>query len=190
MRYDWQFKTVLIGDAAVGKTSIRRNYLGKGFRSSHIATIGVDFAQKYIQHGSETIRFIIWDLAGQYSYERVRRHYYQGASSIILVYSTVDVESFDNIGRWLMEANRYMRGLPPTAIIGNKIDLRSSHSKYDVVTPEKGEWFTNRFKEKLGVPAIFKETSALTGENIQDTFSELIDLMLDVETQRQKKKKF
>jgi small GTP-binding protein len=181
MRYDWQFKTVLIGDAAVGKTSIRRNYLGKGFRSSHIATIGVDFAQKYIQHDSETIRFIIWDLAGQYSYERVRRHYYQGASSIILVYSTIDVASFDNIGRWLMEANRYMRGLPPVAILANKIDLRPSYSKYDIVSTEKGEWFAQRFREKLEVPAIFKETSALTGENIQETFSDLIEMMLEVE---------
>ena len=43
------FKLVLIGDGAVGKTSVRRKYLGKGFISSHMATIGVDFAQKYMQ---------------------------------------------------------------------------------------------------------------------------------------------
>ena len=43
------FKAILLGDAAVGKTSVRRRYLGKSFISSHIATIGVDFAQKLVK---------------------------------------------------------------------------------------------------------------------------------------------
>ena len=53
------FKLVLIGDGAVGKTSVRRKYLGKGFISSHIATIGVDFAQKYMQVDGITVRLVI-----------------------------------------------------------------------------------------------------------------------------------
>jgi len=72
------YKTVLIGDGAVGKTSIRRAYMGEAFMSSHLATLGVDFAQKLIQTEDAPVRFIIWDLAGQPTFERVRRHYYQG----------------------------------------------------------------------------------------------------------------
>ncbi len=171
------YKTVLIGDGAVGKTSIRRIYMGKEFMSSHLATIGVDFAQKHIQTEDETVRFIIWDLAGQPSFERVRRHYYQGSHSLILVYSVIDRETFDNASKWLVEAYKYMGQLPPTAVIGNKIDLRWEHPLEDVVSTKEGRQFTEYFIEKLKVDAIFRETSALTGENIHGMFTELIKMM-------------
>jgi small GTP-binding protein len=178
MEFNWQFKTVLLGDGAVGKTSIRRNYMKEGFKTTHIPTIGVDFAKKLIDFYGEIIRFIIWDLAGQPSFERVRRHYYMGCQSIILVYSVVDRDSFDNASKWLAEAYKHMGSLPPTAIVANKADLRHSNPSRDEVSTEEGLRFTEYFKEKLEVPAVFKETSALTGENIDDTFTELIRMMI------------
>jgi len=171
------YKTVLIGDGAVGKTSIRRAYMGAEFMSSHLATIGVDFAQKHIQTEDAPVRFIIWDLAGQPTFERVRRHYYQGSHSLILVYSVIDREIFDNASKWLVEAYKYMGQLPPTAIIGNKIDLRWEHPLEDVVSTKEGQQFTEYFFEKLEVDAIFRETSALTGVNIHDMFTELLKMM-------------
>ena len=173
------FKTVLIGDPAVGKTSIRRKYLGKGFISSHIATIGVDFAQKYTSHKGETHRLVIWDLAGQYSFESVRRHYYQGCSSLIFVYSIIDRESFERASRWLVEVYKYLGEVPPTAIIGNKVDIKNQFPEKDIVPTEEGRAFTEYFTEKLDVPAVFAETSAKTGENVQEAFSELVAMMCD-----------
>jgi Ras-related protein Rab-1A len=172
------WKVVLIGDAAVGKTSIRRKYLGKGFITSHIATLGVDFAQTHVHHLGKTHRLIIWDLSGQASFETVRRHYYQGCSSIILVYSISDRNSFDNASKWLVEAFKYMGELPPTIVIGNKIDLRLTYPKEDLVSTQEGLKFTEYFKEKLNVAAIFLETSAKTGENIQNAFGKLMDIMI------------
>ena len=64
------FKMCLIGDGFVGKTSIRREYLGKSFIASHIATIGVDFAQKLVKVDEIPVRLVIWDLAGQDGYQR------------------------------------------------------------------------------------------------------------------------
>lgn len=174
------WKTVLIGDAAVGKTSIRRKYLGEGFITSHIATLGVDFAQKHVYHRGKTHRLIIWDLSGQASFERVRRHYYHGCGSIILVYSISDRDSFDNASKWLVEAFRYMGELPPTIVIGNKIDLRI-YPKEDFVSSQEGLKFTEYFREQLNVATIFIETSAKTGENIQDAFGRLIDMMIEAE---------
>jgi len=176
------YKTVLISDGAVGKTSIRRVYMGEEFLSSHLATLGVDFAQKHVQTEDELVRFIIWDLAGQPSFERVRRHYYQGSHSLILVYSVVDRETFDNASKWLVEAYKYMGQLPPTAVIGNKTDLRWGYPREDVVSTEEGQQFTEYFTEKLEVDAIFRETSALTGENIQDMFTELLRMMTENDT--------
>jgi small GTP-binding protein len=175
------FKTVLIGDPAVGKTSLRRKYLGKGFISSHIATIGVDFAQKYTYHNGETHRLVIWDLAGQYSFESVRRHYYQGCSSLIFVYSVTDRESFDRASQWFVEVYKYLGEVPPTAIIGNKVDLRPELPENEIVSAKEGRAFTEYFTEKLGVPSVFAETSAKTGEQVQEAFANLVGMMCDAE---------
>lgn len=170
-------KAVLIGDGAVGKTSIRRNYLGEDFIEGHLATIGVDLATKRVLFNKDIVKFIIWDLAGQPTFEKVRGHYYAGCNGIILVYAVNDRHSFDNASKWLVEAYKNMGPLPPTVIVGNKIDLRTSSDKSKFVTTEEGQEFTEYFIDKLGVPAIFRETSAKTGENIQDTFTELLRMM-------------
>ena len=188
---DRTYKLVLIGDGAVGKTSIRERYLGKGFKRSQLATIGVDFAQKYTSYGGVNVRHIIWDLAGQPTYASVRRHYYQGSSAIVLVYSVVERESFDNASRWLVEAHKHLRGAEwtgweglPTAIIGNKIDLRESGQFEDTVTTEEGKAFAEYFAQRLDAAVLYKETSALTGENIDETFLELTGFMFEADEKR------
>ncbi|MCK4567292.1 MAG: GTP-binding protein [Candidatus Thorarchaeota archaeon] len=173
-------KAVLIGDGAVGKTSIRRNYLGEDFTEGHIATIGVDLATKRVLFDKEIVKFIIWDLAGQPTFEKVRGHYYSGCNGICLVYSVTDRDSFDNASKWLVEAFKNMGPLPPTVIIANKIDLRYTNDKSKYVTTQEGEDFTKYFIEKLDVPAIYRETSAKTGSGIQDTFTELLRMMDEV----------
>jgi len=184
------FKLVLIGDGAVGKTSVRRKYLGKGFISSHIATIGVDFAQKYMQIDGTTVRLVIWDLAGQTGFERVRRHYYQGCSALVLVYDITNRDSFDNMSRWLVETFKYAGEIPPTAILANKVDLRTSNDSSKFVLPEEGQAFAQMFTEKLGIPSVFFETSAKDGENIQESFSTLTRMMIaEDEKHRAAKKK-
>ncbi|NWF96002.1 MAG: GTP-binding protein [Candidatus Thorarchaeota archaeon] len=175
------FKAVLIGDGAVGKTSIRRNYLGEDFIEGHLATIGVDLATKRVLFNQEIVKFILWDLAGQPSFEKVRGHYYHGSNGILLVYSVVDRRSFDNASKWLVEAYKNMGKLPPTIIIGNKTDLRDSSST-EHVTPEEGEEFTRYFMNKLSVPAAFMETSAKTGHHVKEAFTEILRMMNEAES--------
>jgi small GTP-binding protein len=182
------YKAVLIGDGAVGKTSIRRNYLGEDFIEGHLATIGVDLATKKVVFGENVVKFIIWDLAGQPTFEKVRGHYYHGCNGIVLVYSVVDRDSFDNASKWLVEAYKNMGPLPPTIIVANKIDLRPLQPADKIVTTEEGRKFMEYFIEKLEVPAIFRETSAKTGENILDTFEELLRMMAEAEAGKESDK--
>ena len=172
------FKAVMLGDAAVGKTSVRRKYLGQSFISSHIATIGVDFAQKLVKVDNRPIRLVIWDLAGQDGYQRVRKHYYEGSSAIILVYDVTNRTSFDNATAWLTESFKHTEENPPTAVLANKKDLRTSDSKKEYVQPDEGKAFAKALSEKLGIPTIFFETSALTGENIQESFTDLCRILI------------
>ena len=175
----WQFKICVIGDGYVGKTSVRRKYLGQGFRSNYIPSLGVDFAQKTVMHDNDSVRLVIWDIAGQTQFQSLRRRYYDGCSGLVLIYSVVDRESFDNASKWLVEAKGYMKDLPVLIIVGNKIDLRSYHPKEDIISYEEGLEFTKKFSERLDTPAIFIETSALTGENIDRAFDKLTRLMVN-----------
>lgn len=175
------FKAVLIGDGAVGKTSMKRNYLGEEFIEGHIATIGVDLATKKIVFQENIVKFILWDLAGQPTFEKVRGHYYQGSTGIILVYAVDNRESFDNASKWLVEAYKNMGKLPPTIVVGNKIDLRPAVGATDrFVSKKEGEGFTNLFIDKLDIPATFIETSARTGENVKVAFHHLLSMMSEV----------
>ena len=174
-----QFKVCLIGDGFVGKTSIRRSFLGSVFKRSYIATLGVDFAQKTFLMGKTPVYLLIWDIAGQPLFQGLRRRYYEGCSGLLLTYSVVNRESFDNASKWLVEAHGFMGKLPPLIIIGNKIDLRASHPVEETVSYEEGQAFTKRFGEKMNTPSIFIETSALTGENIDEAFKSLTEMMID-----------
>ncbi len=174
-----QFKVCLIGDGYVGKTSIRQEYLGKGFKASYIPTLGVDFAQKSLMYDDKETQLVIWDIAGQPLFKSLRQKYYQGCSGIILVYSVVDRSSFDNASKWLVEAYGFMGELPPIIVAANKIDLRSNRPEDEIVTYEEGKVFAEKFSQKLNAPAIFIETSALTGENIEEAFQELTEMMVE-----------
>ena len=130
----WQFKVCLIGNGFVGKTSIRRKYLKGGFKRSYIPTLGVDFAQKSTMFEGTPTNLVIWDIAGQDAYRGMRKRYYGGARGMILVYSVVDRDSFDDAAKWLVEAHEFVDDLPPVIIASNKIDLRPDHPADEVVS--------------------------------------------------------
>jgi hypothetical protein len=98
---------------------------------------------------------------------------------MILVYSVVDRTAFDNASKWLVEAHRFLRKLPPLIIVGNKIDLRPGYTQGETVSTEEGQEFTEKISEELKTRAVFIETSALTGENIDEGFETLTKMMID-----------
>jgi small GTP-binding protein len=174
----WQFKVCLIGDGYVGKTSIRRKYLRKGFKKAYYPTIGVDFAQRTIEFDGISANLVIWDIAGQTTRESLRKRYYDGASGLILVFSIMDRTSFENASKWLIEARSFTQQMPPIIIAANKIDLYLSNPKEQLVSLEEGKEFTETFSEKLNTPMYFIETSALDGTNIDELFHHLVKMMV------------
>ena len=80
------FKITLLGDGAVGKTSLRKTYLGEGFKDGYSMTIGADFAVKRLRIDDQDFVAQIWDLAGQQRFSAVREVYYRGTSGCLLVF--------------------------------------------------------------------------------------------------------
>jgi len=166
-------KIVLCGDGGVGKTAIRERYLGKGFMSQYLLTIGADFAMRDDKIGTTPIRYQIWDLAGQQRFDAVREVYYKGCVGALLVYDVTRPDSYFNTPKWINELwGNNGRGRIPIVVVANKVDMRDLSD--DTVSPEQGRVFTNRLTDLTkseGFECSYIETSAKTGVNIQSAFA-------------------
>ena len=163
----YMFKIVLIGDGAVGKTSIRRRYMGEGFETDFLATMGADFAYLKIKIDENEIEWQIWDLAGQPAFRNVMKAYFKGSMGALAVYDITQPKTLEGIDYWVQEAQLHSQTFPelPIVLIGNKIDLRNEvpHSTKTIYG----------FTKAKSLNAEFIETSAKTGEKIDDAFAKL-----------------
>ncbi|MHA2502928.1 MAG: Rab family GTPase [Candidatus Kariarchaeaceae archaeon] len=169
------YKLLLLGDRGVGKTSIRRRYLGQGFLREYSMTVGVDFAVRYLE--KENVQYIIqvWDMAGQDAYTKFRGQYYNGAQGALLIFDISKPGSLKSLENWVAEVVRNVGTYIPLLIIGNKSDLRESVA--NCVTSEQIESYLQQLSEKIGFDVRYLETSALENTNIEIAFSKLLDVM-------------
>jgi len=178
-------KIVLLGDAAVGKTSLRRRWMGERFEGQYLMTIGADFSVKSmnINFGGKSIsfKFQVWDLAGQVRFQVVREGYYKGAHGAILMYDITNVESYQNVPNWVGELwNNSGRGVTPFVLVGNKIDLRNEIPK--TIRFEYGSKYAAKLTKvtvSYGFEVPFLETSAKTGENVDQAFHLLGEMIVE-----------
>lgn len=174
----YMIKLVLIGDSAVGKTSIRNNYLGKGFEKEHLTTLGADFAAITKTADNYQIKYQIWDLAGQPMFKNVRPRFFKGCFGALAVFDITRKETFHNLTNWIQELYQYSgRGVVPVIILSNKMDL-----KKHAVTVEEAQEFIDELNKKTKehkIENFFLETSAKTGKNIDEAFRILGDYIVE-----------
>jgi len=161
------FKLVALGDGAVGKTSCIKRYTEDSFSERYIATIGTTFALKTVEveapNGSKiAARIVLWDLAGQPSYNELRRRYMAGASMAIIVYDVTRPQTFLDLGEWF---TKFITVCPNAvvAVVANKID------RPDRLVPEEAGSMITKWLDVLHY-----ETSAKTGQNINRMFTDLV----------------
>ncbi len=159
-------KAVVVGDAAVGKTSLLVRYVKGVFSPTYILTIGVAFHVKDIVVGDNVLRVQLWDTGGQERFGPIRQLYYRGAKGVLLVYDRSNIESFNRVEYWFSEVKRGC-GDVPMVLVGNKADLKAK------VKPEEGRKFAKEHS------LIFVETSAKDDSNVDSAFSELSKLILN-----------
>jgi len=173
MKVSASCKITLLGDAAVGKTALRNRFMGNSFSSRYMVTMGADVSSKIVDIGKEKIKFQIWDLAGEARFDMVRGMYCKGATGGILVFDVTRRESYENVVSWVKELwNNNDIGRVPMIVLGNKIDLRDKFPKG--VASEDGQELTRALSEAcsdIGITVNYLETSAKTGENVDQAFS-------------------
>ena len=163
-------KILLIGDGAVGKTCFLNRYIDDKFIESHLMTVGIDFKLKNIQlDDGKSCKAQIWDTAGQEKFHAITRNYFKNAHGIILIYSVIDIASFQNVKNWIKQIKKEASEKVCIILVGNKIDKQEER----LVSTEEGEKIADEYGLK------YFECSAKTGENIEQAFKEVAKKILE-----------
>lgn len=170
-------KICLIGSWGVGKTSLRKQFMGDlRLKKNYMPTIGADFSLKSLDIGDESYQLLIWDIAGGEKFENVRDVYFQGAFGALLVFDLTRKDSFDDLISWVesIEGSTLSKGVP-LILLGNKKDLAPTELNQDMSNKEIEELMTmlnERYKNQFTIH--YFDTSIISGLNIDRSFITLI----------------
>ncbi|XP_038430220.1 ras-related protein Rab-17 isoform X1 [Canis lupus familiaris] len=157
------FKLVLLGSGSVGKSSLALRYVKNDFKSI-LPTVGCAFFTKVVELGAVSLKFEIWDTAGQEKYHSICHLYFRGANAALLVYDITRKDSFCKAQQWLQDLERQVpAGEVVVMLVGNKTDLGEQRE----VTFQEGKEFAE--SKRL----LFMEASAKLNHQVTEVFSAL-----------------
>ena len=162
------FKITVIGDGAVGKTSLIKKYTQGSFQKDYIKTLGAQFSKYDEEIDGNNCKLFFWDIAGQEEFSFMRSTFYKGSKAAIIVFSQEDSEhgkeSIKSIEEWHDDIKKYCGELP-IVLFGNKIDLVSDKNANDKQI--------NKIKDARNFLGYYK-TSAKTGNGVYEAFQAII----------------
>jgi len=177
-------KLVLLGEAAVGKSSLVLRFVNNDFQENKEPTIGAAFLTQKCNLPTRTIKFEIWDTAGQERFASLAPMYYRNAQSALVVYDLTKPTSLIKAKHWVAELQRQASPGIVIALVGNKLDLAnetgsSNLENGDEDTPEGEDADgdarkvstaeAKSYAEEEGL--LFFETSAKLGTNVTEVFT-------------------
>ena len=173
-------KILLLGDGAVGKTSLILRFIENKFKEEYSVSLGVDFLTKKIQFIDEddvtrSVSLQVWDIAGQARHVSYSHLYLRGALGAFYVFDLTRKETLDQIqNRWQIQA---LKASPKhvSILIGNKADLKRNRAL------SKNQ--LNQIAASMHVIDLI-ETSAKTGENVHEAFQRLTTEILNVKAKK------
>ncbi|MBD3211900.1 MAG: GTP-binding protein [Candidatus Lokiarchaeota archaeon] len=157
----YKFKITLFGSEAVGKTSLLLRYIKNSFTPDLKKTIGSNFLIKDLSIGETSIRLLIWDIAGQTAFQKLRSIYFKGSNGALGVYDVTEPQTLLKIPGWVSSIKKSVKKNIPMILLGNKIDLERK------VDPSEAKDLAERLKCE------YMETSAKTGEKVDEAFGRI-----------------
>jgi small GTP-binding protein len=166
---EFGFKICVLGDGAVGKTSLIKKFTEGTFEKDYIKTIGAQFSRFSKKVNGDKINLIFWDIAGQDDFNFLQPLFYKESRACIIVYSLEDnelgKESFNHIIEWYKELIKHC-GSIPVVLFANKVDLVDENDldsrNIDEIVEEHN--FLGHYL-----------TSAKTGRGVVDAFNSIIN---------------
>lgn len=172
-------KLVLLGEAAVGKSSLVLRFVSNDFQENKEPTIGAAFLTQRCTIGNKNIKFEIWDTAGQERFANLAPLYYRNAQAALVVYDVTKPASFIKARHWVKELKEQAAKNIVIALVGNKYDLILNEETGEEiegarkVSVEEGG---NLAKEE---DALFYETSAKSAYNVNEVFMSIGEKILE-----------
>jgi len=165
-------KVVILGAAAVGKTTFVHRYIEKQFKES-ISTLGASFSLKTWK----SFNIAIWDTAGEEKFRGLSNFYCRGAGAAILAFDLTDEDSFHALRAIFVPLLDSALDNCVKVVIGTKSDLLTTRGR--AVSFEDGQNLAKEINQPLlNIASVYFETSSLTGLNIEEVFESLFDLSL------------
>jgi len=174
-----RIKLVVVGDGAVGKTSLLISFATDKFPDKYVPTVFENYTAQ-MKLKDQSILLHLWDTAGQEEYDRLRPLSYPGADVVLLCFSLVHKPSYEAIRiKWFPEIRHYIPNVP-YMLVGTKLDLREELSKnpsdeYDLVSTELGQAMCDEIKAIKYI-----EASAKTKQNLDTIFHEAVGAVLEI----------
>ena len=171
---------ILIGDGAVGKTSLLNMYSEGIFSTSHMATLGLDYVNKsYIPEGGtadQKMQVKIWDTAGQERFRTLTQSFYKQAQGVILCFDVTNANSFKNVKMWLESIYADADENIAKILVGNKVDRAadrkiSKHDAQEMADKNEMKYFEASAKENQGVTELMNEIMEQVYTNRASSFT-------------------
>ncbi len=167
-----KLKLCLIGECAVGKTSLIRRFVFNHFSDAYITTIGTKITKKKIKiqnpknYEREYVTLVIWDIMGQHGFRnQLQEAYFNGAHGVIGICDVTRKNTLSDLDNWMESVHNIVDGVP-VVFLGNKCDLADEQKvKLDDL---------NNYASKYGQPEAFL-SSAKTGLNVEQAFKTLTE---------------
>ena len=166
-------KIIMLGDSGVGKTALVTRWIKGQYKNDQRPTIGAAYSQASFEKDGEVHKIQVWDTAGEEKYRSMAPIYSQGAFGALIVFDLTNRESLEHIREWVNCLDT--TGGIPIVVCGNKSDLEDERKvDMDEALAVVG---------KMGY--CYFETSACTGNGVDEAFSELIQKALSERTKKE-----
>ena len=165
----FEFKISVIGDGAVGKTSLIKKFTEGSFEKDYIKTIGAQFSKYVKEINDDIINLVFWDIAGQEDFSFLQPLFYKGTRACIIVFSLEEndlgYESFAHVKNWYVQLTKHC-GEIPVVLFANKVDLVDEN--------ELDRSQIKSLSDELNFLGYYI-TSAKTGQGVIEAFNAIID---------------
>ncbi len=162
------FKLAILGNSAVGKTSLINQYIHQKFEQDYHPSLGANIVLKemFVEEKNSHVKMILWDIAGQEKYDLSRKVFFQGCVGALFVYDVTRPVTFKELkSKWLKDLIEFGNTNAVYILIGNKNDLTEEKK----VSTQDGENLAKEMKA-----SVFIETSAKHGDNVEKAFKTLV----------------
>jgi len=157
-----RIKIIVVGDGAVGKTSIVSQFAESRFSEEYKLTVGATFASKTVEVEGKKVRLSIWDLAGQPRFDEITQMFFKGARGVAYVFDLQKPATLKNLTNWYKRVTKETGNIP-AVLVGNKLDLApESIDDVDAYAKQFAQYLQTVYikssaKQNINIDVIFKE---------------------------------